>query len=192
MKKIEIEKNNQRVLCSKKRKILIKNNTDAPFKIIKQILKIKNFQNLKIIASFISIKTEIFMDPLNNFLFKSNKNVCLPVIKKKNCPLIFRNYNNKTQLIKNKYGVLEPDKLNKEVMPDLILTPCLAFDKNGYRLGYGGGYYDRTFFHFHKLGHSFISVVVAYEGQMVDQIIKSSYDQKIDYILTENKLYKSK
>ena len=56
---------------------------------------------------------------------------------------------------------MEPDIFSKELLPDIIFTPCLAFDIKGYRLGYGGGYYDKTFAHYKKLHHSFITVAVA-------------------------------
>ena len=75
-------------------------------------------------------------------------------------------------------------------MPDVILTPCLAFDDYGFRMGYGGGYYDRTFAEFKRIGHRFISIVVAFEEQKVDKITTDKFDQRIDYILTEKKLYK--
>jgi len=59
-------------------------------------------------------------------------------------------------------------------------------------LGYGGGYYDKTFERFVKLNHSFISVAVAFDDQKVDKIIKNKYDKKIDYVLTEKKIYSLK
>ena len=75
------------------------------------------------------------------------------------------------------------------MIPDFIFTPCVAFDKFGYRMGFGGGYYDRTFAELQRLQHSYVSVVVAYEDQRVDKIIRNKYDQKIHYILTEKNIY---
>ena len=192
MKIIDKQKKNLRILCSKKRNSINKNNKNAPFLIAKKILEIKELNKIKVIASFLSIKTEISTKTLNDSLISLGKKICVPVILKNNKHLIFRSYDNKTSLIQGKFGVLEPDLTNKEMHPELILTPCLAFDQFGYRLGYGGGYYDRTFLMFKKLGHSFLSVAVAYDDQKIDKIVRDHNDQKINYILTEKKLYRPK
>ena len=83
-------------------------------------------------------------------------------------------------------------KQKKELMPDIILTPCLAFDLDGYRLGYGGGYYDKTFSKLLKISHNFISIAIAYDDQKIDQVYHNEYDKKINYILTEKQLYTPK
>ena len=62
----------------------------------------------------------------------------------------------------------------------------------GYRLGYGGGYYDKTFDYYEKNNHNFISIVVAYEGQKVDKIFHNDFDKKIHYVLTEKELHSIK
>ena len=85
---------------------------------------------------------------------------------------------------------MQPSDLSKEFLPEIILTPCLAFDENGFRLGYGGGYYDKTFSYLKKMKHKFISIAVAFDDQKIDELVYDKYDQKIDYILTEKKLYK--
>ena len=118
------------------------------------------------------------------------KNICLPVISDKNKHLIFRLYNKGDNLILGKYGVPEPDSIKEEILPSIILTPCLAFDKFGYRLGYGGGYYDRTFLKLKKSAHSFVSIALAYDDQQADRVIRNNNDQKINYILTEKEIYR--
>ena len=72
-------------------------------------------EKIKIIASFISIKTEISTEPLNDYFFSLGKKVCLPVILNNNKHLIFRSYDKKTILKKGKFGILEPDKTKKEI-----------------------------------------------------------------------------
>ena len=62
--------------------------------------------------------------------------------------------------------------------------------KDGFRLGYGGGYYDKTFSYLKNINHHFISIVVAFEDQKVDEVVHNDLDQKINYILTEKDLYK--
>ena len=84
---------------------------------------------------------------------------------------------------------MQPDDQNKEFLPEIILAPCLAFDESGFRLGYGGGYYDKTFSYLKKIKHKFISIAVAFDDQKINTLVHDKYDQKIDYILTEKKLY---
>ena len=189
---IDQQKKDLRIICSKKRYVLKKNDNNISFKLKKRIINIEELKKVKIVASFISINTEISVRPLNDYLISLGKKICLPVILDNKKYLIFRLYDKQTSLKRGKFGILEPNKKQLEMLPDLILTPCLAFDQFGYRLGYGGGYYDRTFSRFRRLGHKFISVVVAYDGQKMDQVIRDQNDQKIDYILTEKNLYRSK
>ena len=189
---INKQKKNLRIICSKKRDIIKKNDKNLSFKLAKKILEIEELKKAKTIASFISINNEISTESLNGYLISLGKKICLPVILNNNKYLIFRSYDKKDTLNRGKFGILEPDKTREEVLPDLILTPCLAFDKNGYRLGYGGGFYDRTFSKFRKLDHPFVSIAVAYDDQKINKVIRDSNDQKIDFILTEKKIYRPK
>tara|TARA_Y100001970_G_C13700230_1_gene586807 strand:- start:12 stop:590 length:579 start_codon:yes stop_codon:yes gene_type:complete len=187
---IKDNKNNQRKILEKKRILLQKEKGHTSKNLIRNLINFDKFNKYKIIASFVSIKTEISTLTLNNYIIEQNKILCLPVIKKESNKLIFRKHDMKKDLIEGRYGVKEPNVFNKELLPELIFTPCLAFDEIGYRLGYGGGYYDRTFSYFQKIKHKFISVAVAFDDQKIEKVISDSNDQKIDYILTEKKLYK--
>ena len=189
---INKQKKNLRIICSKNRDLIKKNDKNLSIKLEKKILEIEELKKAKTIESFISINSEISTESLNDYLISLGKKICLPVILNNNKYLIFRSYNKKDTLNRGKFGTLEPDKTREEMLPDLILTPCLAFDKNGYRLGYGGGFYDRTFSKFRKLGYSFVSIAVAYDDQKINKVIRDSYDQKIDFILTEKKIYRPK
>jgi len=190
MTEINVNKEYQRKISIKKRAILKDKNSNG-FKTLQDHLKgLKNFKNYKIVASFISFKSEISTQFLNEFLFNNGKILCLPIIKNNSETLNFIEYNLKTKLVSGKFGIMQPSDLSKEFLPEIILTPCLAFDENGFRLGYGGGYYDKTFSYLKKIKHKFISIAVAFDDQKIDKLVHDKYDQKIDYILTEKKLYK--
>ena len=190
MTEINVNKEYQRKISIKTRATLKYKNSNA-FKTLQDHLKeLKNFQNYKIIASFISFKSEISTQFLNEFLFNNGKVLCLPIIKNNSETLNFAEYNFNTKLVSGKFGIMQPSDLSKEFLPEIILTPCLAFDENGFRLGYGGGYYDKTFSYLKKIKHKFISIAVAFDDQKIDKLVHDKYDQKIDYILTEKKLYK--
>ena len=190
MTDINTSKEYQRKISIKKRATLKNKNSNA-FKTLPDHFKdLTNFKNYKIIASFISFKSEISTQFLNEFLFNNGKILCLPIIKNNSETLNFIEYNLKTKLVSGKFGIMQPSDLSKEFLPEIILTPCLAFDENGFRLGYGGGYYDKTFSYLKKIKHKFISIAVAFDDQKIDELVHDKYDQKIDYILTEKKLYK--
>ena len=189
MTEINVNKEYQRKISIKKRATLKDKNSNA-FKSLQDHLKgLINFKNYKIIASFISFKSEISTQFLNEFLLNNGKILCLPIIKNNSETLNFIEYNLKTKLVSGKFGIMQPSDLSKEFLPEIILTPCLAFDENGFRLGYGGGYYDKTFSYLKKIKHKFISIAVAFDDQKNDELVHDKYDQKINYILTEKKLY---
>ena len=190
MTDINVNKEIQRKTSIKKRATLKDKNSNASKTLQDHLNGLINFKNYKIIASFISFKSEISTQFLNEFLLNNGKILCLPVIKNNSETLNFIEYNLKTKLVSGKFGIMQPSNLSKELFPEIILTPCLAFDENGFRLGYGGGYYDKTFFYLKKIRHKFISIAVAFDDQKIDEFVHDKYDQKIDYILTEKKLYK--
>ena len=146
------------------------------------------FNKSKIIASFLSIKSEISTNDLNQYLLSLEKILCLPVIENNKEFLVFRRYCFGDELKEGKFGVREP--INSQTyLPDIIFVPCLAFDENGFRLGYGGGYYDKCIANFFSIKHKFISIGLAYEEQKVKNVVHDSLDQKLNYILTEKQLY---
>lgn len=84
-------------------------------------------------------------------------------------------------------SIPEPDAKARERRPDLILVPLLAFDRNGYRLGYGGGYYDR-YLSEHRAKRSVRAVGIAYAGQQVDALPHDDFDEKLDAVVTETQV----
>ena len=157
--------------------------------LFEEFFKNINFESINVVSSFISINTEINTYELNNYILKKNKNLCLPVILKKDDHLIFRKFNNNQEMVEGYMKIKEPDHTNEILVPDLLFVPCLAYDKHGFRLGYGGGYYDRTFTHLKNNKVKFISVGYAFDGQKVSEVPKDKFDIKLDYVITEKKFY---
>ena len=100
----------------------------------------------------------------------------------------FHKYSFKNPTTINKYGIPEPFQ-NKVILPDVLLVPLVAFDRNLYRVGYGGGYYDRYLSKLKKK-KIFISIGIAFSFQMVEKIPLNNFDKKLDVVITENKFYK--
>ena len=183
-------KKQQREKLTSIRKVISKKNTYRFNPInIDQLLKNKKLNNLKIISSFFSIKSEIPTSDLNEYLISKNKILSFPVVNPSSKILSFRKFKKNQKLVEGSYNIPEPPLKNEELIPNLIFVPCLAFDIQGYRLGYGGGYYDKTFAYFKNINHQFISVGFAYDDQKVDSVIRDQFDYKLNYVLTEKQLY---
>tara|TARA_Y100001970_G_scaffold154466_1_gene189313 strand:+ start:10483 stop:11067 length:585 start_codon:yes stop_codon:yes gene_type:complete len=188
--KISELKKKQRHKFSILRKNIHNNSVyDFNYKTLDDLFEINDFKKINIISSFFSIKTEISTLLLNKYLFKLKKKIVLPTIEFQSRILVFREYKINERLKIGKYNIPEPSNKNNKYLPELLFVPCLAFDKKGYRLGYGGGYYDTTFAHFKKINHNCISIGLAYDDQKVDEVVREKFDCKLDYVLTEKQLY---
>ena len=108
--------------------------------------------------------------------------LALPCIVASRTALVFKSWAIGDMLAPNAYGIAEPLSTAPEVVPAAVLVPLLAFDSNGHRLGYGGGYYDRTF---EALGNVRI-IGIAYSGQEVPALPREPHDRRLDMIVTEN------
>ena len=186
---------NKKSECRKKQFVIRKKLFSNTYNVFNNLLfedlfdKI-NIKKINIVSSFFSINTEINTDELNNFIISKNKILCFPVIIKKNEHLIFREFTFKDELKEGMMKIKEPSSKNKILIPELLFIPCLAFDNRGYRLGYGGGYYDRTLDNLKNTKKKIISVGYAFDGQKVSAVPKDKFDIKLDYVITEKKIYK--
>ena len=184
------QKKNLRIKQSIIRKELFNNIKNSfNIKIFDEFFKKINLENIKVVSSFKSINSEISTEDLNFLILKKNKILCLPVIIDKEGPLTFRKFNNNEELIDGYMNIKEPPVQNEILNPDLIFVPCLAFDNNGFRLGYGGGYYDKTLSQYKKNNINFISVGFAFDDQKVNNVPTDKFDIKLDYVITEKKIY---
>tara|TARA_B100001769_G_scaffold263915_1_gene247644 strand:- start:194 stop:769 length:576 start_codon:yes stop_codon:yes gene_type:complete len=184
---LDLLKKIQRKEQSKKR-LLIDTSIVSNNAFYNKLTKNDWFNSGKIVASFLSIKSEISTDALNQYLLSLGKILCLPIIENNKEILIFKRYCKGDELKKGKFGVREPVN-SQTYLPDIIFVPCLAFDENGFRLGYGGGYYDKSIANLYSIKHKFISIGLAYEEQKVKNVVHDDLDQKLNYILTEKQLY---
>ena len=143
-----------------------------------------------VIASYLPINKEFPIGALNDFLIQEGYTIALPVITGKRKPLIFREYTKDTLLLANHLGIQEPSSEAKEVTPSVVLTPFLAFDRNMGRLGYGGGYYDRTIRLLKEQQGSVLMIGIGYAMQEVDSVPIGRFDNFMDMVITENGVLK--
>ena len=154
--------------------------------VTQQALALIEERNAQRIALYVSFDGEISTDKLIKTLWAQDKHVYLPVLHPFNPNhLLFLRYLPDTPMLKNKFGILEP-KLNvQNVLPldelDILFTPLVAFDKQGNRLGMGGGFYDRTLQNWQNT--SFIPVGLAHQCQQVEQLPTEAWDVPLHQIL---------
>lgn len=154
--------------------------------ITQQALALIEERNAQHIALYLSFDGEISTDKLIKILWAQGKQVYLPVLHPFNPNhLLFLRYLPDTPMLKNKFGISEP-KLNvQSVLPleelDILFTPLVAFDKQGNRLGMGGGFYDRTLQNWRN--SSFIPVGLAHQCQQVEQLPTEAWDVPLHQIL---------
>jgi len=116
---------------------------------------------------------------------------CLPALVEKDSPLIFREYVPGDLLEPNHLynKIMQASPGSREILPDILIIPLLGFDETGSRLGRGAGYYDRTL-KFLKGKKKIITIGTGFEIQKIPQIPTLPHDQKMDLIVTENRIYR--
>jgi len=137
-----------------------------------------------VISAFHSFDTEISTFELFDKLVADGWTTALPVVVAKKTPLVFRQWAPGDALVMGRWNIKVPPEEAPEVLPDVLLVPLLAFDRRGYRLGYGGGFYDRTLEKLRAF-KSVTAIGVAYAGQEVDGVPHEEFDQRLDWIMTE-------
>ena len=145
--------------------------------------------NSDYVGSYVDYNFELSTNSLNKYLIEKNINISLPKINSQSKEINFFKFSAGTKLIKNKYNILEPEVTNEIIFPKLVLVPLLAFNESGFRLGYGGGFYDKYFSSQEE--KDIIKVGLGFSFQKANQIPIESHDQKLDWILTESYLYKA-
>ena len=136
-----------------------------------------------IVSGFASLPEELNVWQLLRRLHARGFLLALPVVQAKRQPLVFRAWVPGDVMASGVWGIAEPTADKPEVEPDILLVPLLAFDAAGWRLGYGGGFYDRTLQAL-RAKKQITAVGLAYDEQRVDAVPHLDYDQRLDWVLT--------
>ena len=142
----------------------------------------------RIVSAFWPMGDEIDPRPLMERLHAAGIVIGLPVVVAKGAPLLFRRWRPGTRLVPGGFKTEVPSPEEPELTPSLLIVPLLAFDRQGYRLGYGGGFYDRTLAKLRDDSGGVTAVGFAYAGQEVEAVPRAHYDQRLDWIATERSL----
>ena len=138
-------------------------------------------------SAYLPMRTEI--DPLALLagLASAGLVTALPVVAARNAPLVFRAWTPGDATVPAGFGTREPPSDQPAVTPLLLLVPLLAYDASGYRLGYGGGYYDRTLRFLRDRG-PVCAIGVAFDEQMIDAVPHLDYDERLHAVVTPSGL----
>ncbi|MEQ8177258.1 MAG: 5-formyltetrahydrofolate cyclo-ligase [Amphiplicatus sp.] len=137
-----------------------------------------------VVSLYYPLTDELDTGPLAEALTERGVALALPVAERKNAPLTFRRWAPGDPLVKGRHKAMTPDAGAEAVEPDIIVTPLLAFTRDGGRLGYGGGYYDRTIEAL-RARKAILAVGYAFGAQQVDALPLAPLDQPLDWIVTE-------
>jgi 5-formyltetrahydrofolate cyclo-ligase len=135
-----------------------------------------------VIAGYWRIRDELDCQPILIRLMDSAQRVVLPVVMGADAPLDLRVWEMDQPLYEAGFGTLAPSDLAPRAVPDIILMPLLGFDSTGTRLGYGGGYYDRTLA---GLAKKPLLVGLAFAAQELSHIPREAHDIPLDAVVTE-------
>jgi 5-formyltetrahydrofolate cyclo-ligase len=136
------------------------------------------------VALFLSLPQEIDTGPLALLLRSAGAALSLPRMVGRDTALRFHRWSPGDPLRSGAMGVQEPLPEQPEIIPDVIVVPLLAFDRRGYRLGYGGGYYDRTLGDLRRRTRV-LAIGLAFALQEVERVPTTERDQPLDWIVTE-------
>lgn len=152
------------------------------------LVSLKEFQEAGTILFFVPFDAEVDLLPALGRALLEGKRVGLPRTLISRKALVFHQLFTLGELVPGPYGIPEPPATNPRLFPErseLILVPGLAFDRRGYRLGYGGGFYDRVLGRVRAL-----KVAPAFSLQIVEEIPREEHDLPVDVLVTEEGVFR--
>ena len=182
---MQIKNELRRFFRSKRKSIVDKELKDR--RICETFLNSRLYSDYKTVLCYAALKDEINADYIIEKALKDGKKVAVPLCTDKNGNMEFYYINSLSELCEGAFGIREPDPQKSMKVDDysgcICLVPALAFDKRGYRLGYGKGYYDRFIKKF-----IIISAGLCYNELLSDELPAEKHDEAVDYIITENEI----
>ena len=141
------------------------------------------FSGAGIVAGYRPIRTELDPTPLMTALSRQGTRLCVPVIEGEGRPLAFREWTLETAMVPGAFGAEIPAE-GAWLTPDALIVPLVGFDAGGWRLGYGGGFYDRTLARL-RAGRGAVAVGLAYAAQRMEAVPREPTDARLDAVVTE-------
>lgn len=183
-----MRKQDIRKIIKRKRQELNKDiKQELDKKIINNFFNSEYIKKSNVIFIYVGMDTEINTTNIINKLLDMGKRVAVPKVLPENKEMVALEIKSLLDLNESgAFGILEPDITKKNIGDeiDLIVLPGLAFDKRGYRIGYGGGFYDR----FLDIHNKVKRVSLCYNFQIIENVPEEDFDERVDTIITEDKV----
>lgn len=171
----------RKILIEKRKNLPIDYRYEADQQIFQKIINSDIYQKSNTIFCFVSTKEEINTRPILEHALNTEKCIVVPKCIEKGIMQAFQ-IQSFDDLKPGNYGILEPKEYCKYVQPtdiDLAIIPCLSCNSKGYRIGYGGGFYDR---YIHN--ETFIKLAICYEKLICEDIPTDNWDEMVDILIS--------
>jgi 5-formyltetrahydrofolate cyclo-ligase len=146
------------------------------------VISTKEFKSAKVVGAYYAFGSEVKTDLILEKARALSKKIALPSVEGES--LAFYEMSSGKYLVKGRFGIMEPLPYGPVDEIDLLIVPGIAFDKNGYRLGYGMGYYDKFL-----AKKNVFSIGLGYSLQLLESLPKGKYDKRLDAIATEEGIH---
>ena len=178
-----------------KRRAKITNRQEKSAQIAKNLFETKAYKNASMIFAYMAYRSEADTMPVIEYALAEQKCVAVPRVvlldgEKGSGKMVFCRIMSLDDCVKGAYGILEPREDCPIVQPDetsLILVPGCAFTRDGLRMGYGGGYYDRYLQMYPKA----VTFGYAFEEQLCEAIPNEAHDRRLDFVVTQKECYEA-
>lgn len=144
------------------------------------------YPDARVISAYMPIRTEVSPLATMTILHGQGKRICVPVIKGEAQPLLFQEWTPEVEMVDGPFGAAVPAE-GGFLQPDLLVAPLVAFDRKCFRLGYGGGFYDRSFEELEAI-KPVVGIGFAYSAQELPTVPREKTDRQLDAIVTELKI----
>lgn len=164
----------------------IENKIQRDNLIFENLLKVKEFVNAKAVLCYASLEDEINTDSIINFALSYGKITALPKCLNNNGMMSFHSITSLNELKIGSFGIREPVNSKTDFTDfgnSVVIVPALCCRPDGYRLGYGGGYYDRFL-----ADYTGTSICLCYDSLITDEVIRGKFDIAVDIIVTDSRV----
>jgi 5-formyltetrahydrofolate cyclo-ligase len=184
---LEREKKQLRGSAGAARAAAAKAAPEAPAQLAERLLEAEVIPERAAVSGYWPMGSELDLRPLLKKLHERGNRLCLPVVVRSGARLMFRLWQPGDELEPAGFGTQVPAESQPDVIPNVLLVPLLAFDREGFRLGYGGGFYDRTLAHWREK-RDILAIGVAFAGQEMSAVPRGKHDEPLDLIATEEEI----